>query len=93
MLVKLQQLKADATVITDTSNRDAIGASPRSICLPIKLAKKGPLPVELYTPIPYIVPAQLFAASLAAQKGLDPDRPRTLSTISASRRTAIILAT
>jgi glucosamine--fructose-6-phosphate aminotransferase (isomerizing) len=30
------------------------------------------------TPIPYIVPAQLFAACLAAQKGLNPDHPRTL---------------
>jgi glucosamine--fructose-6-phosphate aminotransferase (isomerizing) len=30
------------------------------------------------TPIPYIVRAQLFAACLADQKGLDPDRPRTL---------------
>jgi len=27
------------------------------------------------------VPAQIFAASLAAQKGLDPDRPRTLSKV------------
>ena len=81
MLVKLQQLKADATVITDLSNRDAIGASSRSICLPMKLARKGPLPVDVYTPIPYIVPAQLFAAHLAAQKGIDPDHPRTLSKV------------
>jgi glutamine---fructose-6-phosphate transaminase (isomerizing) len=81
MLVKLQQLKADATVITDLSNRDAIGASSRSICLPMKLARKGPLPVDVYTPIPYIVPAQLFAAHLAAQKGINPDHPRTLSKV------------
>ena len=31
-----------------------------------------------FTPIPYIVPAQLFAAFLAAQKGFNPDHPRTL---------------
>lgn len=36
---------------------------------------------NLYTPIPYIVPAQLFAAHLAALRGLDPDRPRTLRKI------------
>jgi len=36
---------------------------------------------ELLTPIPYIVPAQIFAASLAAQKGLDPDKPRTLKKV------------
>jgi glutamine---fructose-6-phosphate transaminase (isomerizing) len=81
MLLKLQQLKAETAVITDLSNPEAIGASQRSICLPIKLAKKGPLPADVYTPIPYIVPAQLFAAYLAAQKGLDPDRPRTLSKV------------
>ena len=33
---------------------------------------------ELLTPIPYIVPAQLFAACLASRKGLNPDQPRTL---------------
>jgi glucosamine--fructose-6-phosphate aminotransferase (isomerizing) len=36
---------------------------------------------EVMTPIPYIVPAQLLAACLAEQKGLDPDRPRTLSKV------------
>ena len=36
---------------------------------------------EMLTPIPYIVPAQMFAACLAAQKGLDPDQPRTLSKV------------
>ncbi len=81
MLVKLQQLKADATVITDLSNREAIGASARSICLPFKLARKGRVPADVYTPIPYIVPAQLFAAHLAEQKGINPDHPRTLSKV------------
>ena len=36
---------------------------------------------EFFTPIPYIVPAQLFAACLAAQKGLNPDQPRTLNKV------------
>ena len=36
---------------------------------------------ELYTPIPYIIPAQIFAACLAAQKGLNPDRPRTITKV------------
>jgi glucosamine--fructose-6-phosphate aminotransferase (isomerizing) len=35
----------------------------------------------MFTPIPYILPAQLFAAALAEQKGLNPDRPRTLTKI------------
>jgi glucosamine--fructose-6-phosphate aminotransferase (isomerizing) len=36
---------------------------------------------DLYTPIPYIVPAQLFSAHLAAAKGLNPDQPRSLSKV------------
>lgn len=37
----------------------------------------APIP-EVYTPIPYIIPGQLFAALLAGVKGLDPDQPRSL---------------
>ena len=51
------------------------------ICLPARLAHKGRTPAELYTPIPYIVPAQILAASLAEIKGLDPDRPRSLKKV------------
>ena len=36
---------------------------------------------ELFTPIPYIVPAQLLAESLAEEKGLNPDQPRALSKV------------
>lgn len=74
MLEKLRGLKAETVVITDAANGAVEGASTRSIRLPRKLR-------ELYTPIPYIIPAQLFAACLAAQKGLDPDRPRTLTKV------------
>lgn len=81
MLEKLETLKAETLVITDLSNREAIEMAPRALCLPVKLARKGPLPLDVYTPIPYIVPAQLFAECLAEQKGLDPDRPRTLSKV------------
>jgi glucosamine--fructose-6-phosphate aminotransferase (isomerizing) len=73
-LIKLQSLRAETLVITDESNREATTCAKRAICLPLQLP-------ELYTPIPYIVPAQLFAARLAEQKGLDPDQPRTLSKV------------
>jgi glucosamine--fructose-6-phosphate aminotransferase (isomerizing) len=33
---------------------------------------------EIYTPIPYIIPGQIFAALLAEVKGIDPDHPRSL---------------
>ena len=36
---------------------------------------------ELYSPIPYIIPGQIFAARLAERKGLSPDRPRTLTKV------------
>ena len=47
----------------------------------LKAEANGVTPEELYTPIPYVIPAQLFAASLAEVKRLDPDRPRTLSKV------------
>ncbi len=33
---------------------------------------------ELFTPIPYIIPGQIFAALLAEAKNLNPDAPRSL---------------
>jgi glucosamine--fructose-6-phosphate aminotransferase (isomerizing) len=74
MLEKLGNLRAETVVITDSGNKEAPGKATRTIRLPRPVK-------ELYTLIPYIVPAQIFAASLAAQKGLDPDRPRTLSKV------------
>ncbi|MGA3015758.1 MAG: SIS domain-containing protein [Bryobacteraceae bacterium] len=70
-LEKLQHLRAEIVAITDSGNRQVSDTATRVIRLPRRLK-------ETLTPIPYIVPAQLFAASLAAQKGLDPDKPRTL---------------
>jgi glutamine---fructose-6-phosphate transaminase (isomerizing) len=84
LLEKLRSIKADTLLITDRSNKEAgalktLTQSPLTI--PAALAKKDSLPHELYTPIPYIIPAQLFAASLAEVKRLDPDRPRTLNKV------------
>ena len=80
MLDRLEELKAETLIITDQSNPDAAAKPARLIQLPIhSLAPAGPC--DLYTPIPYIIPAQLFSAHLAAIKGLNPDRPRTLQKI------------
>ncbi len=81
MLAKLDHLKAETLVITDRSNREAMAQAPNAIVIPARLTKKSVLPAEVYTPIPYIVPAQLFAAALAKEKGLDPDQPRTLTKV------------
>jgi len=71
---RLKGLEAEVVAITDSGNSEAESRSTRVIRLPKRLK-------ELLTPIPYIVPAQLFAACLAAQKGLNPDHPRTLSKV------------
>ena len=70
-LAKLQSLQAEIVAITDPANR-AVDARATKV---IRLPRSVP---EVLTPIPYIVPAQLFAACLATQKGLNPDAPRTL---------------
>lgn len=74
MLLRLQGLKAETVVITDRRNPEAANLASRVISIPARIP-------ELYTPIPYIVPAQLFSAALAAEKNLDPDRPRALAKI------------
>lgn len=84
LVQKLKSIKAETLLITDRSNRDAmdLGDSAREILtIPAAITKKRAIPEDLYTPIPYIIPAQLFAASLAEVKRLDPDRPRTLSKV------------
>ena len=73
-LAKLHQQRAEIVVITDSANREADGMATKVIRLRRRIR-------EVLTPIPYIVPAQIFAASLAEQKGLNPDRPRTLSKV------------
>jgi glucosamine--fructose-6-phosphate aminotransferase (isomerizing) len=80
VLDRLEELKAEILVITDEGNMEASAKPARLIQLPIQnVFSAGPL--DLYTPIPYIVPAQLFAAQLAAIKGLNPDRPRALQKV------------
>jgi len=74
MLEKLNHLRAETLVITDQNNPEAVTLNQRAVVVPVALE-------EIFTPIPYIIPAQLFAECLADQKGLDPDRPRTLSKV------------
>jgi glucosamine--fructose-6-phosphate aminotransferase (isomerizing) len=83
VLDKVASLKSESLLITDAANRGAIARHPKAIVIPARISRKPSSwePEELFTPIPYIVPAQLFAASLAAVKSLDADRPRTLSKV------------
>ena len=74
LLVRLRDLKAETVVITDRKNAAAAALAPRVISLPGRIN-------EMLTPIPYIIPAQIFSAALAREKNIDPDRPRTLSKV------------
>jgi glucosamine--fructose-6-phosphate aminotransferase (isomerizing) len=72
LTTRLHALRAD-TLVFSSSNARIPGAA-RVIRIP------DPVP-EIYTPIPYIVPGQVFAASLAEVKGLNPDKPRELNIV------------
>jgi glucosamine--fructose-6-phosphate aminotransferase (isomerizing) len=69
---RLRSLRAETLVISSADAR--LPAVTRALRVP------GSIP-EIYTPIPYIVPGQLFAALLAEVKGLDPDKPRSLEIV------------
>jgi glutamine---fructose-6-phosphate transaminase (isomerizing) len=84
LVERLESIKAETFVITDRSNTEATklpGLQNRSVIIPADLCRASLVPEELYSPIPYIIPGQLFAASLAEVKGLNPDQPRTLSKV------------
>src|SRR5580765_5613077 len=72
LIARLSELKADTLAIT--ADLDVAGRCSRSIIMPREID-------EFVAPIPYIIPAQLFAALLAEAKGLDPDKPRSLSKV------------
>ena len=84
LLQKLHSVGADTLLFTDRSNEAAVrvtGQAGKPLTIPAALSSPGSLPEEVYTPIPYIIPAQLFAASLAEIKNLNPDQPRTLQKV------------
>jgi glutamine---fructose-6-phosphate transaminase (isomerizing) len=72
LIARLSELKADTLAIT--ADLDVAGMCSRSIIMPREID-------EFLAPIPYIIPAQLFAALLAEAKGLNPDQPRSLSKV------------
>lgn len=69
---RLRDLKADVLAIT--GDDEVAGLCRRAVRMPAEID-------EFLTPIPYIIPAQLFAALLADAKGLDPDAPRSLAKV------------
>lgn len=72
LIERLSELHADCLSITNDA--EVAKMSSHSIVLPSEID-------EFLSPIPFIVPAQLFAALLSEAKGLDPDAPRSLSKV------------
>jgi glutamine---fructose-6-phosphate transaminase (isomerizing) len=72
LIARLRELSADTLAIT--GDLDTASLCSRSIVMPREID-------EFLAPIPYIIPAQMFAALLAEAKGLDPDQPRSLSKV------------
>ncbi len=72
LLKRLKELNADSLSITNEKRIAKL--SSRSINMPSEID-------EYLSPIPFIIPAQLFAAHLSEAKGLNPDEPRSLSKI------------
>ncbi len=72
LLDRLTDLNADSLSITN--DPEIAKRSTRSIMLPEGID-------EILSPIPFIIPGQLFAAYLSEAKGLDPDAPRSLAKV------------
>jgi glucosamine--fructose-6-phosphate aminotransferase (isomerizing) len=72
LIKRLNELGADCLVITD--DNEVASTASQSILLKQEID-------EFLSPIPMIVPAQLFAALLSEAKGLDPDKPRSLTKV------------
>jgi glucosamine--fructose-6-phosphate aminotransferase (isomerizing) len=69
---RLRILQADSMIIS--SEKRILDQASCFIRIPLRIP-------DLYSPIPYVIPGQLFAAKLAEIKGLSPDRPRGLAKI------------
>lgn len=72
LLKRLKELHADSFSITNDKKIAAL--SSRNLLMPTEID-------EFLSPIPFIIPAQLFAALLAEAKGLDADAPRSLTKV------------
>jgi glucosamine--fructose-6-phosphate aminotransferase (isomerizing) len=72
LLTHLNGLHADSLSITN--DREIAKLSSHTLMMPAEIQ-------EILSPIPFIVPAQVFSALLSDAKGLDPDAPRSLSKV------------
>ncbi|HKD04733.1 MAG TPA: SIS domain-containing protein [Bryobacteraceae bacterium] len=79
LIERLGGLGAETLVFSDLPAAETRGLPANVISLPPN--DRDTQPEDLCSPIPLIVPAQLFCAHLAASKELNPDAPRGLSKV------------
>ncbi|MFP5262840.1 MAG: SIS domain-containing protein [Blastocatellia bacterium] len=72
LLGKLKKLGAETIVIS--SEDRLLKSATRALRIADRVS-------DTLSPIPYIIPAQMFAALLAKAKGLSPDRPRSIAKV------------
>ena len=80
LLARLAAADAETVVIGPPAVVREVAATKR-ILLNGAIPLAPDCPEDLLTPIPAIIPGQLFAACLSEHKGLDPDHPRMLSKV------------
>ena len=71
-IMEMKARGAHIISVCEEGDSDIIGLSDEVVEMPTGIP-------EILSPIPYVVPLQLFAYHLAVQKGLDPDMPRNLA--------------
>ncbi len=72
LLNSLKELNADSFTITN--KKEIAKMSSRSLLMSEEIE-------EILSPIPFVIPAQMFSAYLSEEKGLNPDSPRSLSKV------------
>ena len=80
LLDRLRTADADIVSIGSEASISGVKTGPHiEVTSPVPNTSGAPL--DLLSAIPMIIPAQSFAARLAESKGLDPDRPRSLTKV------------
>lgn len=72
--VKILKEELSAEIIAISNDRDLLHTSDHKISLPLNMP-------EWLSPIPSIIAGQLFAYHLTCAKGLDPEKPRTITKV------------
>ena len=71
-IMEMKTRGAHIIAIVEEGDEEIMGLAEDYICVPRGIP-------SLLSPIPYVVPLQLFAYYMAIVRGCDPDKPRNLA--------------